>query len=276
MGTNRRTAIPTSGVFGRVQDERVHIPRDAKAMIDGIVSSGAERTEHMFDSPLRFLDWLTLGVISANQNRGEVLLDEPNLYNAVNWLTMGAADTVSGAIAPEEPLSLQHWMDSYATVMLGYGAWKSGKAADGTKVVTDVEKNEYTVVNVSTAEEANTWQKTQKNYKNPPYKPNTEVLHIKLTSKTKFVRVYDGDKSKMYGGWIMKADEIQGLTPTQIREKFALPHIPKYICDVELPAGTELRMGIVNEMLGWGSGGGIQYDLMGQFVGEFKNQRILK
>ena len=57
-----------------------------------------------------------------------MLLEEPNLYNAVNWLTMGAADTVSGAIAPEEPLSLQHWMDSYATVMAGYGAWKSGKA----------------------------------------------------------------------------------------------------------------------------------------------------
>ena len=54
--------------------------------------------EHMFDSPLRFLD----------------------------WLTMGAADAVSGAIAPEEPLSLQHWMDSYATVMAGYGAWKNG------------------------------------------------------------------------------------------------------------------------------------------------------
>ena len=137
-------------------------------MIDGIVSAGAERTEHMFDSPLRFLDWLTLGVISANQNRGEVLLEEPNLYNAVNWLTMGAADTVSGAIAPEEPLSLQHWMDSYATVMLGYGAWKSGKAADGTKVVTDVEKNEYTVVNVSTAEEAmdHSQKSGQRNEKN--------------------------------------------------------------------------------------------------------------
>lgn len=84
---------------GHWYDGLLHIPRDAKAMIDGIVSAGAERTEHMFDSPLRFLDWLTLGVISANQNRGEVLLDEPNLYNAVNWLTMGAADAVSGAIA---------------------------------------------------------------------------------------------------------------------------------------------------------------------------------
>ena len=114
-------------------------------MIDGIVSAGAERTEHMFDSPLRFLDWLTLGVISANQNRGEVLLEEPNLYNAVNWLTMGAADTVSGAIAPEEPLSLQHWMDSYATVMAGYGAWKNARntfSESATKLKSKIYENE--------------------------------------------------------------------------------------------------------------------------------------
>ena len=39
---------------------------------------------------------------------------------------LDAEDAVPGAVAPEEPLSLQHWMDSYATVMAGYGAWKSG------------------------------------------------------------------------------------------------------------------------------------------------------
>lgn len=84
---------------GHWYDGLLHIPRDAKAMASGIWAAMEERAEHMFDSPLRFLDWLTMGVISANQNRGEVLLEEPNLYNAVNWLTMGAADTVSGAIA---------------------------------------------------------------------------------------------------------------------------------------------------------------------------------
>lgn len=32
----------------------------------------------------------------------------------------------------------------------------------------------------------------------------------------------------------MKADGIEGLIPLEIQNKFALPNIPKYVCDVEL------------------------------------------
>ena len=28
---------------------------------------------------------------------------------------------------PEEPLSLTHWLDSFGTVMAGYGAYQAGK-----------------------------------------------------------------------------------------------------------------------------------------------------
>ena len=83
------------------------------------------------------------------------------------------------------------------------------------------------------------------------------------------------DGSKMHGGWIMRPEDIEGLTPLQIQEKFALPSTPKYICDVELEAGTHLRVGEVNPLEGWGSGGGTQYDLIGQRVGNFTNERPL-
>lgn len=74
----------------------------------------------------------------------------------------------------------------------------------------------------------------------------------------------------------MKADDIRGLTPSQIQDKFALPAIPKFITDVKLPAGTIVRMGIVNPLDGWGNGGGVQFDLMGQRIGEFINPRRLQ
>lgn len=35
-------------------------------------------------------------------------------------------------------------------------------------------------------------------------------------------------------------------------------------------------MGIANEIDGWGVGGGIQYDLMGQRIGSFENERVLR
>ena len=83
------------------------------------------------------------------------------------------------------------------------------------------------------------------------------------------------DGSKMHGGWIMRPEDIEGLTPLQIQEKFALPSTPKYVCDVELEAGTHLRVGEVNPLEGWGKGGGTQYDLIGQRVGNFTNERLL-
>ena len=70
-------------------------------------------------------------------------------------------------------------------------------------------------------------------------------------------------------------DVWKGVTNHQIQDKFALPNTPKYICDVELEAGTHMRIGIANSLPDWGTGGGIQYDLMGQRIGIFKNERLI-
>ena len=133
----------------------------------------------------------------------------------------------------------------------------------------------FTTIRKVTAEETNSWWKNVMGYDNPPYKPGTMVEEIKLTKDTTFVRVYDWEVSGMYGGWVMKAEDIAGLTPKQIQDKFALPSLPKYMADVKLKEGTTIRTGIVNPLEGWGNGGGIQYDLMDQRVGEFLNPREL-
>lgn len=137
----------------------------------------------------------------------------------------------------------------------------------------------YKEIKTYSAEETNRWfvDNVKPDYK-PPYKPGTLVKEIELTEKTTFVRVYDNmpDGSGMYGSWLMKADDIKGLTPLEIQDKFALPNTPKYMCDVELEAGTHIRVGEVNPLEGWGKGGGTQYDLIGQRVGDFKNERVLE
>ena len=88
----------------------------------------------------------------------------------------------------------------------------------------------------------------------PPYKPGTSVTEIQLTENATYVRVYDKVNSRMQGGWVMKAEDIGGLTPQEIQNKFALPNIPKYICDVNLEAGTRLRAGEVNPLFGFDGG----------------------
>jgi len=72
----------------------------------------------------------------------------------------------------------------------------------------------------------------------------------------------------------MRADDIAGLTPAQIQNKFALPTTPKYITDVILEAGSQLRVGVANELFGF-EGLGVQFDMVGQRIGEFINERLL-
>ena len=75
--------------------------------------------EKHFSSPLAFLDWLTMGALSDNARRGQTAKEDPTLYNIGNWLTMGTFDMVKGAVKPEKPFSLEHWLDSLGTVLLG-------------------------------------------------------------------------------------------------------------------------------------------------------------
>ena len=132
-------------------------------------------------------------------------------------------------------------------------------------------EGKYRVVNDTTSDEANMFW-ASKGYTDDPYKDGQNADIIQLKEKTRFVRTYDGKNSGKAGSWVMRYEDVEGLSPEQIADKFALPQVPKYICDVEIPSGTYLRTGECNPLYGW-NGGGQQYDLMGVRTGEFVNER---
>jgi len=132
-------------------------------------------------------------------------------------------------------------------------------------------EGKYRVVNDMPTEEANMFWSTQ-GYKDMPYKEGQIADIIQLTEDARFVRTYDGKSSGKAGSWVMRYEDIEGLTPEQIADKFALPQVPKYICDVELKEGTCLRTGECNPLYGF-KGGGQQFDLMGVRTGTFVNER---
>lgn len=86
---------------------------------------------------------------------------------------------------------------------------------------------------------------------------------IQMDKQTKFVRVYNDESSYAKGSWLMAYSDIEGLTPAQIKDKFALPSMPKYVVEVEVPEGAQLYTGKCNPLEGWGNGGGTQYFLIG-------------
>jgi len=101
-------------------------------------------------------------------------------------------------------------------------------------------------------------------YAQPAYAKGTTVTQYRTTIKQKFVRVFNPKNgNSAQGKWMMRESEIQGLTPEQIQSKFALPgqNAPSEIVEVEVPAGTLMQVGYAGTNA-WGTGGGVQYELM--------------
>jgi hypothetical protein len=78
----------------------------------------------------------------------------------------------------------------------------------------------------------------------------------------------------------MKLEDITNadgtfLTAQQIKDKFALEHLPQYVADVHMPVGSTMNCGIAGEIPGWGKGGGLQFDLNYEFIGEFTYRATL-
>ncbi|WP_429069259.1 DUF637 domain-containing protein [Aeromonas dhakensis] len=136
----------------------------------------------------------------------------------------------------------------------------------GQKASTDNESTQTSVgkyskrmdVAYSSAESVNLtfpagWQ--------PPYKPGTRVTEFKSTVDEVYVRVH-GEHNKARS-WMMKKEALEGLTPEQIKSKYALPELPTYMSEVNVPAGTKVRTGTVNPLPAFnGIGNATQYELL--------------
>ena len=86
---------------------------------------------------------------------------------------------------------------------------------------------------------------------------------VRTTEQTEYyVRFYAPNApvnpSQAAGPWIMRASAVRGLTPEQIRDRFALPALPTNVTNVLVPAGTCLLSGIAGPIPIWGNGGAQQ------------------
>lgn len=122
----------------------LRIPEDAGKLLREFWDAQMERTQNI-KGPLSFLDWLTLGIPrgiwEGMEKRGQDMRDAPRAYSIGNWLTMGLLDTAKGALAPDEPLSLEHWLDSAAVAGAAAGAYELAKYAVGKDGVVKFKEN---------------------------------------------------------------------------------------------------------------------------------------
>lgn len=113
-----------------------------------------------------------------------------------------------------------------------------------------------------------------------PFTSGTAVYEIRTTHDLYMVRTYLRDPSRLkegaVGGWLMSPASLRGISPTQVRDLFALPALNNYLTTVKVPAGTILRTGSAGPIIGWGDGGGQQILLVSRLpIENYQLQRTL-
>jgi hypothetical protein len=126
------------------------------------LDSSKERTAKRFDSKYDFVNWTFAGIPSAaksvwdsNGERGKKALSSGSMYDYTNWLTMGSADMVKGAFNPKDPLSKEHWENSFGVVATLSGAKgfksgvESGIISSEEKVIVNKSMAPYTEIEIN-------------------------------------------------------------------------------------------------------------------------------
>lgn len=93
----------------------------------------------------------------------------------------------------------------------------------------------------------------------PPYAETVRPRTIQLKNDVVLLRVFERDEN-FAGQWMLRGKSVEGLTPKQIQDKFALPSMPTKIVEAHIPAGSYIRVGRAAAQPGWGGGGGMQYE----------------
>lgn len=211
---------------------------------------------------------------------GEYTADE-YLNKAYTLINAGTTLTGIGGIVKAGIKKIGKWtLKDILTASLKNSKARFLAAAEAIrKIETGLRGISFTGKVEKTAKELNAFWKSN-GYVNPPYKLGVPAYQIKLTKDTNFVKVYDGVHSFESGQFVMKLEDITNpdgsfLTAQQIKNKYALEFLPKYVADANIPAGTTMNCGIAGSIEGWGSGGGLQFDLNWNKIGDFTYRATL-
>lgn len=152
-------------------------------------------------------------------------------------------------------LSRSSFWRRWFSQIVGFYAVLFLSVAQATDQDTTLALPPGTLLNTLTAAQAN----TVLNLSNPPFVGT--VYEIRTTEPLQLVRTYLDNPADPYNGsgrWTMRALNIRGLTPEQIRDIYALPGRYDRVTLVSIPANTRLYAGVAAPIAGWGNGSGPQ------------------
>ncbi|MDE6747586.1 MAG: hypothetical protein K2K21_00775 [Lachnospiraceae bacterium] len=128
----------------------------------------------------------------------------------------------------------------------------------GEELLEKLDTDGYKILKVEDATIANAdWY--DMGFTKPPIAENTTAYTVEAGSYS-YSRVYLEGYNNPVSVFIVRTDEIAGLSAQEIAEKLALSNVPNKIVEVELPSSTPLEVSIVGPQPDWGTiGGDVQF-----------------
>ncbi|MBS1969904.1 MAG: pre-toxin TG domain-containing protein [Bdellovibrionales bacterium] len=112
----------------------------------------------------------------------------------------------------------------------------------------------------------------ERNYVKLAWSESKPVVSAQTKSEQQFVRFFQNGKD-MHGSWVADAKDVVGKTPEEIKEMFALEHVPDYHSTATIPQGTEMHVGFVGKNEWGGNENAIQYFIPKSSPSFFKNPK---
>lgn len=109
----------------------------------------------------------------------------------------------------------------------------------------------------------------------PPYLYSVRPREFTTSADMDFVRVHGPTNQE--GDWMVRASEIEGMSPVQIKEHLALKYEPTHISTVTVQQGARMRVGRVGPQIQWNvpNPQGVQYELLDSYKAIFQPPRKL-
>jgi hypothetical protein len=121
-----------------------------------------------------------------------------------------------------------------------------------------IEADGYKLIDIEDALTANRdWADME--YNLPPVAEGTKAYNVEA-GNFQYARVFKEGVNRPKSPFLLRADDISGLTAEQIAQKYALPQIPDKVVYPNIPSTTPLEVSIVGPQETWGTlGGDVQY-----------------
>lgn len=206
-------------------------------------------------------------VVGRNLVTGDILSTEQRTYAALGVITFGIGSKVRGvydSLTKAKKIfgskSANAGIEAAVDVARDLPIQKLDEILQESRTLLRRTENEFNVISKRTSEAVNS------RYNEPAYwhglskEHAVEVLEVETKQPTLLARV--SNMGNQIGHWLLKPDDIKGLSPLQIKEKFNLPSVPSHVEVVQLPPNIRLNIGVVGPNKFGNNVGPLQFEIL--------------